>query len=68
MRIYGAFTAFGELTKALEERGIEITKAEIQRIANTPIELNDKQLAEVESLIDKLEDDEDVQTVYTNIE
>ncbi|MCD6654824.1 MAG: YebC/PmpR family DNA-binding transcriptional regulator [Sulfurovum sp.] len=68
VRIYGAFTAFGELTKALEERGIEITKAEIQRIANTPIELNDKQLAEVESLIDKLEDDEDVQTVYTNIE
>ena len=68
VRIYGAFTAFGELTKALEERGIEITKAEIQRIANTPVELNDKQLAEVESLIDKLEDDEDVQTVYTNIE
>ncbi|DAB40617.1 MAG TPA: YebC/PmpR family DNA-binding transcriptional regulator [Sulfurovum sp. UBA12169] len=68
VRIYGAFTAFGELTKALEERGIEITKAEIQRIANTPIELNDKQLAEVESLIDKLEDDDDVQTVYTNIE
>ncbi|MDQ1325357.1 MAG: hypothetical protein QG564_481 [Campylobacterota bacterium] len=68
VRIYGAFTAFGELTKALEERGIEITKAEIQRIANTPIELNDKQLAEVEALIDKLEDDDDVQTVYTNIE
>jgi len=68
VRIYGAFTAFGELTKALEERGIEITKAQIQRIANTPIELEDKQVGEIEALIDKLEDDEDVQTVYTNIE
>lgn len=67
IRIFGAFASFGELSKGLEEQGIEISKAEIQRIANTPIELTDEQLEEVEVLIDKLEDDEDVQAVYTNI-
>ncbi len=67
IRIFGEFASFGELSKALEEQGIEISKAEIQRIANTPIELTDEQLEEAEVLIDKLEDDEDVQAVYTNI-
>ncbi|MCW8821201.1 MAG: YebC/PmpR family DNA-binding transcriptional regulator [Sulfurovum sp.] len=67
IRIFGEFASFGELSKALEEKGIEISKAEIQRIANTPIELTDEQLEEAEVLIDKLEDDEDVQAVYTNI-
>jgi YebC/PmpR family DNA-binding regulatory protein len=67
IRIFGEFSSFGELSKALEEQGIEISKAEIQRIANTPIELTDEQLEEAEVLIDKLEDDEDVQAVYTNI-
>ena len=67
VRIYGEYTSFGDLAHALEERNIEVTKAELQRIANTPIELNEKEMEEVEVLIDKLEDDEDVQAVYTNI-
>ncbi len=67
IRIYGAYTSFGALGKALEEQGIEITKAELQRIANTPIDLTDEQMEEVDILIEKLEDDEDVQAVYTNI-
>ena len=67
IRIFGEFASFGALNKALEEKGIAISKADIQRIANTPIELTDEQLEEVEVLIDKLEDDEDVQAVYTNI-
>lgn len=67
IRIYGEFKSFGDLTHALEERGIAINKAELQRIANTPIELNDEQMDEVDILIDKLEEDEDVQAVYTNI-
>ncbi len=67
VRIFGEFASFGELSHALEDRGIEVTKAELQRIANTPIELTDKQIEEVDVLIDKLEDDEDVQAVYTNI-
>jgi len=67
VRVYGEFTAFGSLSKAFEDMGIEITKGEHQYIANTPIDLNDEQLEEVEALIEKLEEDEDVQAVYTNI-
>lgn len=67
IRIFGEFASFGALNKALEEKDIQVTKADIQRIANTPIELTEEQLEEVEVLIDKLEDDEDVQAVYTNI-
>jgi YebC/PmpR family DNA-binding regulatory protein len=67
VRIYGEFTSFGELSKALEERGIEVTKASLEYIANAPIDLNDEQMEDVESLIDKLEEDDDVQNVYTNI-
>ena len=67
IRIYGDYTAFGDLSKALEERGIEIKKAELQRIPNVPLELGDEQMDEVTVLIDKLEDDDDVQAVYTNL-
>jgi transcriptional/translational regulatory protein YebC/TACO1 len=67
IRIYGEFKSFGELNKALEERGIEIKKASLQRIPNTPLELSEEQMDEVSVLIDKLEDDEDVQAVYTNL-
>jgi len=47
--------------------GIEVSKAQTQYIANTPIDLTEEQLEEIDVLIDKLEDDEDVQAVYTNI-
>jgi len=67
LRIYAEFTSFGEMSKAFEERGIEPKKSTLEYIANTPIELNDEQLEEIEALIEKLEEDEDVQTVYTNI-
>ncbi len=67
VRVYGEFTAFGSLSKAFEDMGIEITKGEHQYIANTPIDLTDEQLEEVEVLIEKLEEDDDVQAVYTNI-
>lgn len=68
VRIYGDYTSFGELSKALEERSIEVTKAVLEYVANTPTELSDEQMEEIDVLIDKLEDDEDVQHVYTNIE
>jgi len=67
LRIYAEFTSFGELSHALEEKNIEIKKATIEYIANTPIDLSDEQLEEIEALIEKLEEDDDVQNVYTNI-
>ena len=65
--VYGEFTSFGDLTKACEDMGIEGVKATLQRIANSPVELTESQIEEVEVLIDKLEEDDDVQAVYTNI-
>lgn len=64
----GGFTDFGTLTKAFEDLGIEITKANLQRIPNTTISISDEEMEDVETIIDKLEDDEDVQAVFTNIE
>ncbi len=61
------FTDFSNLTKGVEELGIDITKASLQRIPSNPTEFSEEQLAEIEELIDKLEDDEDVQSVFTNI-
>ncbi len=68
LRIYGEFASFGELSKAIEEKGIEINKANIEYIPTTPVEITDEeQLEEIESLIEKLEDDDDVQKVFTNL-
>lgn len=64
---YGDYTNFGTLSAAFEENGIEITKANLQRIPTTPQEFSDEQMEEIEKMLDKLEDDEDVQAVYTNI-
>lgn len=65
--IYGKYTDFGSLNTALEELGIELTKANLQRVPNSPVEFSDEEIADIEKLIDKLEDDEDVQAVYSNI-
>ncbi len=67
VRIYGEFTSFGELSKALEERGIEVSKAQLQYVPNTPVELSEEQMDEVGTLTEKLEEDDDVQVVYTNL-
>jgi len=65
---YGDFESFGTLNKAIEDMGIKIEKSALKYIPNTPVELSEEQLEDVDKLIDKLEDDDDVQAVYTNIE
>jgi YebC/PmpR family DNA-binding regulatory protein len=62
------YTAFGALSSALADMEIEVIKSSLQRVANSSIELTDEQMADVDRLIDKIEDDEDVLAVYTNIE
>ena len=64
---YGDYTSFGTLVKAIEDKGISIAKANLQRIPNSPMEFNDEQMVDIEKLLDKLEDDDDIQAVYTNI-
>lgn len=65
--IYAGFTNFGAMQKALEELKIEILSAEFEYIATTMKELNEEQMAEVNKLIDKLEEDDDVVNVFHNI-
>jgi len=62
--IYGQFPEFGSIQKALEEKKIDIINAEFERIPTELKQLTPDQVAEVEKLIEKLEDDEDVQRVY----
>ncbi|WP_419770060.1 MAG: YebC/PmpR family DNA-binding transcriptional regulator [Candidatus Marinarcus sp.] len=58
---------FGTLNKAFEDRGIELTKAKLERISNNPQEFTEEQQEDMVKLLDKLEEDDDVQAVYTNI-
>lgn len=51
--------------KATRKRAAK--KATLQRIANNPVEFTEAQIEEIEVLIDKLEEDDDVQSVFTNI-
>jgi len=64
---YADFTNFGALSAAFEKLGVNVTSATLKRYPSTPVEFSDEQLADIEKLIDRLEDDDDVQAVYTNI-
>lgn len=66
--LYGNYTDFGSLSKALEDNGVEVSKATLKRIANSPVSFTEEQLEDIEKMLDKLEDDDDVQGVFTNIE
>ncbi|MES2980975.1 MAG: YebC/PmpR family DNA-binding transcriptional regulator [Verrucomicrobiota bacterium] len=65
--LFGAYTSFASLTSGLEAQGIQATKASLQRVPTQPIELTEAQIEDVENLLDKIEDDDDVQVVYTNL-
>ncbi len=67
MVITTSFENFGSMQKALESRGLVLVSAELQRMPTSLITLSDEEKEQVENLIDKLEDDEDVQNVYSNI-
>ena len=64
---YGDYTNFGTLVKALEEKGVKIIKAQLERIPTSPVEFTDEQMVDIQKMLDKMEDDDDVQNVYTNI-
>ena len=65
--VIGDYTAFAQLSQAVEALGITATKSSLQRLPNQPIELTEAQMLDVESIVDKLEDDDDVQAVFTNL-
>ena len=62
-----AFTDFGNLQKALEEKGIIPISAELEWIPTTTVPVTDEQAEDVSKLIDRLEQDEDVNKVFHNM-
>jgi transcriptional/translational regulatory protein YebC/TACO1 len=62
-----AFNEFGNMAKALDEKKIEVVTAELTRIPTTTMELDEEAANDVLKLVDKLEQDEDVQKVYHNL-
>jgi YebC/PmpR family DNA-binding regulatory protein len=65
--LYGAFEEFANIQKYLEDNGFEIISAEFERIPNDLKEVNAEQRAQIEKLLEKFEDDEDVQNVFHNM-
>ena len=65
--VSGDYTAFGKLSKGLVDLNVEIKKSSLQRIPVTPIFFSEDQMTEIDKMLDKIEEDDDVQAVYTNI-
>ncbi|TGE14090.1 YebC/PmpR family DNA-binding transcriptional regulator [Hymenobacter elongatus] len=59
-----AFTDFGQMQRALEEKYLNVVSAQLQRVPNTTVSLDGDELEEVMNLIEKFEEDDDVQAVY----
>ncbi|MBA4251776.1 MAG: YebC/PmpR family DNA-binding transcriptional regulator [Chlorobiaceae bacterium] len=66
--IYTNFVDYGSMLKILEEKGIEIKATELQYIATNFKELNEEQQKDVNKLIEEIEEDDDVQSVYHNMQ
>jgi YebC/PmpR family DNA-binding regulatory protein len=65
--IYGAFEQFANIQKFLEESGLEIVSAEFERIPTDYKEVTPEQRETIEKLLDKFEEDDDVQNVFHNM-
>ncbi|HOH54700.1 MAG TPA: YebC/PmpR family DNA-binding transcriptional regulator [Paludibacteraceae bacterium] len=65
--LYGDFQNYSSIQKYLEENNFEIFSAEFEWIPRETKELNDEQKAQVQKLIEKIEEDEDVQNVFHNM-
>lgn len=65
--VYTAFEDFGQMQAKLEELGIEVKEASLQRFPQATKEITDEQKEDIEKLIEKFEDDDDVQKVFHNM-
>ncbi len=65
--IYTSFQDYGKMLKYFEEKGMEVKSSELQYLPSTTKELSDEQAKEVRELIDKIEEDDDVQSVFHNM-
>ena len=68
LTITSAMEDFGNMQAKLDELNFEVENAELERIPNTLVELDDNNFSSVMKMIDALEDDDDVQKVYHNMD
>ncbi len=66
--MYSTFEGFGELQKALEEKKADLKSASIQYFPKNLVSLNEAKQKEVEDIIAQLEEDDDVQHIYHNMQ
>ncbi len=66
--LYAPFESFGAIQKALESSQIEILSSGFERIPSVTKKLSPEQVEEVEKLLEKIEEDDDVQNVYHTME
>lgn len=66
--IYAPFESFGAIQSELESRNIEILSSGFERIPQVTKKLTEEQAADVEKLLEKIEEDDDVQNVYHTME
>ena len=62
--IYAPFKKFGAIQKELEARDFEILSSGFERIPQVTKTLNEEQIADIEKLLEKIEEDDDVQNEY----
>ena len=65
--IYGDYSSYGNINKGLSKLEIKPIKSLLKRIPTNPLEFSDDKLDDIEKMLDRLEDDDDVQQVFTNI-
>lgn len=65
--IYAPFESFGAIQKELESRNIEILSSGFDRIPQVTKELSEAEQADVDKLLEKIEEDDDVQNVFTTM-
>jgi len=65
--IIADYTDFGNMANKLHEMNLEYEKGSLSRVPNAPIEITDEEMDELSGLLEKIEDDDDVQSVYTNL-
>jgi YebC/PmpR family DNA-binding regulatory protein len=67
LMLYAPFQEYGAISKALEEKGMEIISSGFERIPSDTKTLSEEQAAEVDKLLERLEEDDDVQAVFHNM-
>lgn len=66
--VYSDWTDYGTIHDVLEKNKVNIKKANLQRFPNSPVPFSDEEMENIETFLERIEDDEDVQAVYTNME